>query len=145
MLAPVPFWYRVMAHLVVVGLLVATGYIGGRQDGARIAAGQAAEAARAAADRARQLATLDTAEAIKAEQARAAARLQSLKDRHALDQDIARVGDRGCGLDPDSFRLLNDRIRAANGSPAAGRGDGPVPRDPGASGRQRADTAPVDG
>jgi len=128
-----------------VGLLVVTGYIGGRHDGARIAAGQAAEAARAAADRARQLATLDTAAAIQAEQARAAARLQSLKDRHALDQDITRVGDRGCGLDPDSFRLLNDRIRTANGSPAAGRGDGAVPRDPGSGRRQRGDATPVDG
>jgi hypothetical protein len=127
-LLPAP--YRLAGVVLGLVLLAGAGYIKGRTDGADIAAGQGAELARVAADRARQLATLDTAEAIAAEQARAAARRVSLRHRHALDQDIARVGARACGLDADSFRLLNDRIGTANTPPAPSRSDGSMPPDP---------------
>jgi hypothetical protein len=127
-LLPAP--YRLAGVVLGLVLLAGASYIKGRTDGADIAAGQGAELARVAAERARQLAELDTADAIAAEQARAAARITALRHRHALDQDIARIGDRACGLDADSLRLLSDRIGAANAAPTPGRSAGAMPADP---------------
>lgn len=130
---------RHVAMAVVVVLLAALGwrayqhvYESGMRD-CRL--GQQA-VADAAAERARKDAQAELRRARAAAEAQAAARVDQLRRRHALDHDIARrPAPAGCGLDGAAVELLNDAVRAGNAGAApltAGGVPGGVPAGAGA-------------
>ncbi len=130
---------RHMAIVVVVLLLAALGwrayghiYESGLRD-CRLAQQAVADAA---AERARKDAQAELRRARAAAEAQAAARVDQLRRRHALDHDIARrPAPAGCGLDGAAVELLNDAVRAGNagaGPLAAGGVPGGVPAGAGA-------------
>ncbi|MBS0354052.1 MAG: hypothetical protein JSR83_09150 [Proteobacteria bacterium] len=111
----------VLAILFVVGSVGAwslrnSGYADGRRD---CALDQAA-ASNAAAARARASAEAQSQRDLAAAKADAAARIDQLRRRNALEADIKRnPGPADCGLDGPAAQLLNDTIRAGNSGAAA--------------------------
>lgn len=114
--------------LVVVGILGWRFYHHAYQAGLRdCAAAQTALADAAAAD-ARAAAQAQSQRAAAEARAVAAARFDQLSRRHALERDITRrAAPADCGLDADALELLNNAVRAGNGTAPASPGS--VPSD----------------
>lgn len=109
--------YAILAALLfALGLFGSGVSVGYRYRDGRVAA-ERTEAAQQAAERARQESAVESAAALAHAKAQAAARAAARQKSRALELELAKdEAARTCRVSDNTYRLLNDTIRAANGA-----------------------------